>query len=420
MAAFDRTTLMQLLEGLARHSAPGPGITRLVYDDAWIDAHRWLCAEARAVGLEASADAAGNLLFHPRELRPDPSNPPRALMVGSHLDSVRNGGRYDGAYGVIAGLMLAAEHRGGAGLPVIGFVTCEEEQSRLDGHMLGGRSLLGEIENSVLDVVKDADGVSWRQALEAARKVGCAVALAEGARPFPPLVRPAAQLELHIEQGPVLETSGELLGVVERIAGYRRVRARFEGDARHSGTTPMSLRRDALAAAAELVLETESLARDAGAPAVATAGNARVSPGLYNVVPGACELWLEVRHSELSRLDALQAELERRARAIAARRGLSLTLETLTQQAPTELSLSLAASARQLATERAVSHRVMVSGAAHDTMEFARAGIPALLLFVPSHGGISHSPDEFSEPDELWAGLEFASELLTRWRKEVA
>lgn len=416
---FSERTLSRLLDDLARFSAEGPGVTRFAYDAHWREARRWLDAEARARGLEATPDAAGNLLLHDPALRPGDSSRP-VLMVGSHLDTVKHGGRYDGAYGAVAGLMLAAAHRGKRGTPVVGFVTCEEEQSRFDGPMIGARSLLGLASAGELDRVRDGDGVTWRAALEEVRAAGLAAPLAAGGRPFAPLFRPRAEIELHIEQGPVLETEGLDLGIVSHVAGYRRVRATLAGEARHAGTTPLALRHDALVAAAELVLAVESLARETGGAAAATAGNLRVEPGLYNVVPGGCEAWIEMRHVEEAKLDAMQSKLEERGREIAARRGVAVELGTVTRQAPVGLSKDLAERAEALARERGISYRAMHSGAGHDSMEFARAGTPSLMLFVPSRGGVSHSPDEHSEPADLWRGVEFASALLARLAGDAA
>src|SRR5437773_1363534 len=311
-------TLAETLDGLARFTGEGPGVTRLAYDAAWRDAHRWLRERAASLGLAATADAAGNLFFHDPALKPG-ADAPHALFVGSHLDSVVNGGRFDGAYGALSGMLIAAE----------------------------------------------------------LRRVG-------------------------------------QLGIVEHIAGYRRLIARLSGEARHSGTTPMRERRDALVAAAEVILATVALARELDAPAVATAGNVRTYPGLFNVVPGECELWLEVRHPGAAALDTMALELARRCRAIAAQRGIEVEIERVSGEEPTPLSPALASEATKLAAELGLSHRRMTSGAGHDAMEFARAGVPTLMVFVPSRGGISHSPEEFTAPDALFLGYRFTRELARR------
>src|SRR5258706_5512481 len=217
-------TLGEYLAAFAASSAPGAGVTRLAYDEAWCRAPQWLAARARELGLAATPDGAGNLFFHDPALRLRNAARP-VLLVGSHMDSVVNGGRYDGAYGTIAGLLLAAQPREAGGTPVVGFANCEEEENRFQAGLMGARSLLGQVEAAELDRVTDARGVSWRAALDAARAKGCAAPLAAAARPFEPLFRASSRLELHIEHGPVLEAERLALGLVGHIAGYRRLRA---------------------------------------------------------------------------------------------------------------------------------------------------------------------------------------------------
>ena len=419
-AAFDAKTLETLLESLAQFTSGGPGVTRFTYDDAWCEAHRWLASEAQARGLAATPDAAGNLLFHDPALKAGDLSRP-VLMIGSHLDSVREGGKYDGAYGAIAGLMIAAHQRGRAGLPVVGFVTCEEEQSRFDSHMMGARSLLGQVDVDELDRVRDSDGTTWRQALESARVRGCAAPLAPGKKPIPRLFHAAIQVELHIEQGPTLESEKLRLGIVEHIAGYRRLLIGVVGEPRHSGTTPRSLRVDALVAAARVVLAIEKLNDGFGDAARATVGNAIVQPGLYNVVPGSCRLWAEVRHVEKSELDRLRDAVESAVKEVTrGNRRLTTSVSETTRQDPTPLSKPLADRAEALARALMIPCRRMPSGAAHDSMEFARAGVESLMLFVPSRGGISHSPEEFTAIEDLWTGLGFANLLIERLAAEQA
>jgi allantoate deiminase len=416
--AMDASGFDALLAELARFSAPGAGVTRLPYDDAWCAAHRWLAGEARAWGLAATADAAGNLFFHDPALVPGDLARP-VLLVGSHLDSVRDGGRYDGAYGAIAGLVLAAEHRGRPGVPVVGHVTAEEEQSRFDSQMMGARALLGTIHATELDAVRDRDGVTWRVARASAERAGCAAPLLDGDAPIRPLFRPALTLEPHIEQGPVLERAATPLGLVTAIAGFRRLRLRVNGTPRHAGTTPLEMRRDALAGAAEMVLAAETLARESGDPARVTAGRLTAEPGLFNVSPGSAELWLETRHSDETALERLTRTLGERCEAIATRRGLTMSTEWVTSQAPTPLSARWVDHAETLARRQGIGARRMVSGAGHDSMEFARAGVEAILLFVPSRDGISHSPDEFTSAEALWTGVRFASALLDEAATEI-
>ena len=411
--------LTEWLAALGTCSAPGQGVTRLAYDPAWCQGQRWLAGKAVELGLAATTDSAGNLYFHSPALQPG-DYPRKVLLVGSHLDSVLHGGLYDGAYGSIAGLLLAAESRGNTDMPVVGFVTCEEEESRFRGGLMGARSMLGLVEYRELDSVSDAAGVTWRQALHQARVKQCAAPLGEGQRPFEPSFAPGAMLELHIEQGPVLETEMLSLGIVDSIAGYRRFRMTVIGEARHSGTTPMRLRRDALAAAAAMISTAEAYAGGMEAPAVATAGYVHAQPGLFNVVPGTCELWIEVRHVDHAILQEMAVEIGRRCRAIADARGVELEIEELSRQEPAALAPEMVSTAETLAQEMRIPFRRMSSGAAHDTMVFARAGVPSLLVFVPSRHGVSHSPEEFTSPEDLATGFRFMGELVARIAKRRA
>jgi allantoate deiminase len=221
-------------------------------------------------------------------------------------------------------------------------------------------------------------------------------------------------LELHVEQGPQLESEGLELGIVEQVAGCRRMRVKLTGEARYSGTTPMRLRRDALTAAAEMVLAAERLAQKAGPPAVATTGILRATPGSFNTVPGAAELGIEVRHVARPKLVELTAAIGQQCRALAAERGIEIVLEEAPGLEPVALSPALAEAASNLAQRLKIPHTRMASGAAHDAMVFARNGVPSLLLFVPSHLGLSQSPDEFTAPDQLASGHRFLLEF-TRW-----
>jgi allantoate deiminase len=409
-SAVTPDMLAEILERLGRFSATGPGVTRLAYDDHWCDAHLWLAERARTLGLAATSDAAGNLFFHDPAL---PRGTP-VLLIGSHLDTVRHGGLYDGAYGAVCGLLAAADFREKRDPPVVGMITAEEEGSRFSGDMLGSRAFLGRIAAEELDAMRDADGASWRRALAHAEARGCAAALAAGSRPWPAPFVPAAMIEMHIEQGPVLEAGKLALGIVEHIVGYRRLRAAIAGEPRHAGTTPMRLRKDALAAAAEMILAVEAAAREMGEPAVATAGRAHAEPGLYNVVPGTAELWIELRHVDAAQVVALHDAIGARCREIAARRGVRLAFEPVAGLEPAAMSARMVDEAESVARELAVPHRRMVSGAGHDAMVFAAAGVPAVIFFVPSRGGISHAPEEHTEPRELWAGYAFLREYARR------
>jgi allantoate deiminase len=401
------------LQTLGGFSQGSPGVTRLVYGDAWCDAHLWLAGQARELGLAATSDAVGNLLFHDPSVQPGDLRR-SVLMVGSHLDTVAEDGLLDGAYGVLAALRVAAELRHRQPLPVVGFASCAGEECRFGQCNPGAHGLLGLVRRDDLAVARDRDGVTWARALEQARARGCAAPLVEGDHPCPALFHPALMLELHVEQGPLLESEGLELGIVEQVAGCRRMRLMLTGEARYAGTTPMRLRRDALAAAAEMVLTAERLARKAGPPAVATTGFVHAEPGNFNTVPGACELGIEVRHVARPKLVELTAAIGQQCRALAEERGIEVVLEEAPGLEPVALSPALAEAAENLARRLKIAHRRMTSGAAHDAMVFARNGVPTLLLFVPSHHGVSQSPGEFTAPAQLATGQRFLLEFV-RW-----
>jgi allantoate deiminase len=379
--------------------------------------HALLGGWMRAAGIEVSVDAAGNL----RGLLPaaDP-NPPR-LLIGSHLDTVANAGAFDGVLGVVMGVALAEEiaeqSRASAGqrmpfaIEVIGF--SEEEGVRFDRPFLGSLALIGRLDAETL-ACTDRSGVSVADAI---RQFG-----------LDPATLPAAvidesafaYLEFHIEQGPVLESEGLALGVVDAIAGQTRMQFTFTGHANHAGTTPMGpLRHDALAAAAEWIVEVE---RHAGATPglVATVGKIEIPSAAGNVIPGACIATLDVRHAQDAvRQAAVEHYLDCANRAGTARGVTAGHIASLDQAAvPMDTALTaLLADATARSTGRAA--RVITSGAGHDAMIVARR-VPAAMLFLRSPGGLSHHPGEAVLPGDVEAALATGVEFLRMLRDDRA
>jgi hydantoinase/carbamoylase family amidase len=318
---------------------------------------------------------------------------------------------------VLSALLVTAELRDRPALPVVGFASCAGEESRFGQCQPGAHGLLGLQRGDDMDLARDRDGVTWSHALEQARERGCASPPPAGGRPCAALFHPALMLELHVEQGPLLDIEGLDLGIVEQIAGSRRMRVTLEGETRYSGTTPMPLRRDALVAAAEMVVATERIARKAGPPAVATAGFLRTEPGTFQHVPGYCTLGIEVRHAARPRLVELTAAIGQQCRTIAEQRGLTVVLEEAPGLDPVALSPALTSAADKLATRLKIPHTRMASGAAHDAMVFARNGVPALLLFVPSQEERGLAPAAAIGSEQLAIGHRFLLELV-RWLTE--
>jgi hydantoinase/carbamoylase family amidase len=346
-----------------------PGrITRPVATPAMADAMSRVRGWMEAAGLETRTDPLGNLAGRRGAGAP--------LVVGSHLDSVADAGRYDGVLGVLVGIEVAAACD--APLEVVAFA--DEDGLRFRSSFLGSRAYLGRLTADDL-ALRDGDGTTLAEALDVdAPWAGIA----------PPEIR--AYYEVHIEQGPVLDTEGLPLGVVTAIAGQTSVAVAFAGRAGHAGTTPMDLRRDALAAAAELILAAERTARET-AGLVATVGTVRVPHGATNVIPGRVELTLDVRHAE----DAVREDAVGRLRKAAGRPGVAVEWD---ERAVSATPCSLVAPLRDAVAAVGAPVRELVSGAGHDAM--VMAGVTDVgMLFVRCPGGISHHPDEAVREEDV-------------------
>jgi allantoate deiminase len=377
--------LMARLEALATFSDDPDRLTRLYLSPAHRLAMDQVTAWMRAAGMTARTDAVGNVVGRYEGRRQDAP----AVLVGSHIDTVVDAGKYDGNLGVLAGIAaVEALNREGLRLPaaieVIAFG--DEEGVRFPTALIGSRAVAGTLDPNLLDA-RDRDGMAVREALAA---VGC------DARDYASCARRRedvlAYLEVHIEQGPVLEAEGLPVGVVTAINGATRARIALEGEAGHAGTVPMALRRDALAAAAEMVLvvEREGVAT---ADLVATVGQIEVRPGSANVVPGEARFTIDVRAPADATRQAALAVLEASFAAIAERRRVEITMERF-HDAPAVtcdpgLIQALAAAVERLG----VTPRLLPSGAGHDAIALA-ALCPVAMLFVRCQGGISHNPAE--------------------------
>lgn len=387
MSATDdlAATVMARCDALAALSEEEGRLTRRSYTPAMRRAHALVAGWMAAAGMAVAEDAAGNLIGRYPGARPDAP----ALLIGSHLDTVRDAGRYDGVLGVLVGLAaVEALARQGRRLPFAVEVAAfaDEEGLRFGTPFFGSMALAGRFLPALLEL-RDADGVSAAEAIAAFG--GDPGAIAGAARDPAGLL---AYLEVHIEQGPLLEARGLPLGVVSAIAGASRLTLSIAGAAGHAGTVPMELRRDALCAAAEVVLAAEAVAR-ATPGLVATVGQIAALPGAGNVIPGAATLSLDVRHQDdRVRLGAL-AELRARAEAIAAARGVALTwTEDMSRPA---VPMAPALRERLARAIAAAGHTPLElpSGAGHDAAVLAEV-VDAAMLFVRCAGGVSHNPAE--------------------------
>ena len=389
--------LLRRIDGLCRHTERPGTVTRTFLSPAARELHAELSVWAGEMGLDAWLDPAGNWHARLPTAADGPDSRP-TFYLGSHLDTVPDGGRYDGLLGVVLALALAGA-LGEAGIPlpfgleVLGF--SEEEGVRFGVPFIGSLSALGEA-GELLDLT-DPDGVTVAQAM---RDFGLNPArLSEAALPDGGL----GYLEFHIEQGPVLEAAGQPLGGVSALVGQQRLDLTLSGRAGHAGTTPMELRHDALTAAAEWVLEVERLARSEPALA-ATVGQLRAFPGASNVIPGRVELTLDLRHPDdrvrEEQLSGLLANLER----ICGRRGVRATWEERSQVGAVPLDPGLLQELREAARQVGLELPTLLSGAGHDAMILARR-MPAAMLFLRTPGGVSHDPAEAVEGADVAAAL---------------
>jgi allantoate deiminase len=364
------------------------------------DCHREITGWMKALDMSVRVDAMGNLRgFYPGA----ESNGPR-LLLGSHLDTVPKAGAFDGILGVIIAVTLLEALEGRRlpfGIEVIGF--SEEEGVRFGVPFLGSRALVGRVDEELLQA-QDGQGVSVRKAIEDFGLSAVEIPQARIGGDY------LGYIEFHIEQGPVLEQLGKPLAAVDSIAGQSRLEFTFLGRSNHAGTTPMHLRHDALAAAAEWIIAVERTALNATG-LVASVGKIEAKPGASNVVSGEASLTLDVRHaSDETRIDAVQNLVEQ-AKQIAHRRGLTVEWKGRLDQCAVPMDAHLVAEIeRAIAAAGCAPHR-MTSGAGHDAMIMAEK-IPSAMIFLRTPGGISHDPAESVAVEDVEKAIACGSHLL--------
>jgi allantoate deiminase len=392
---IDAVILQQFVDALGSigWQAEG-GIIRPLYSATWVQAREQVAAWMRAAGLEVRGDAVGNLFGRLRG-----QDDSRTILTGSHLDTVPRGGKFDGALGILAGLVALQSLREQAGQPRHSLevvALCEEEGSRFEARYWGTRAMLGLIEEDELEHLRDEQGMSIGEAMR-------------GAGLSPESYRQAVRhdleafLELHIEQGRVLYEERIQLGVVEAIVGLQHRRITVRGRADHAGTTPMDMRRDALQGAAHMAIEITRLVEQEGRPAVVTLGKWEVKPGAVNVVPEEVSFSIDMRHPDEDTKQRLAAAMLVRCEAIAHERGLTLSSEITSDSLPSRMDPALQSVLIQAAETCGASWKAMPSGAGHDSQEMARH-LPTAMLFVPSVEGRSHSAAEYTMPADAARG----------------
>jgi ureidoglycolate amidohydrolase len=408
---IDRDRLLSEIDALASFSdAESPAVTRIVFTPTDLKARAWLQARCKDAGLTLRQDAVGNTFA--RWSGSDVAGP--VVGTGSHIDAIPNAGKYDGVVGVLGGLEAICALRQGGFHPTHSIellIFTAEEPTRFGIGCLGSRLLSGTLSPDAARKLTDNDGATLD---EVRRKAGFGGELEQVKLP---MAYHKAFIELHIEQGPLLERQRIPLGIVTRIAAPASLRVLIEGSGGHAGAVLMPDRRDALCAAAELILAIESAARTSGATdSVATVGLCEVFPGAVNSIPSRVRVSVDVRDTDLQRRDSVVRTIEAACHSISEKRQVSIQSEELNADAPAECTPELIEALSQSCSKHQLNFLPMVSRAYHDSLFMARIA-PVAMLFIPCRNGYSHRPDEHAAPDDIVRGTLVLAETLAALSK---
>ncbi|MGM7724654.1 allantoate deiminase [Metabacillus sp. Hm71] len=402
LALFDQ--IEEMVEWLASYGkSKRNGVTRTLYSANWQSAQQALKKRMEKIGLQAYYDDVGNLFGRLSAANEDAST----ILTGSHIDTVIDGGKYDGAYGVIAGiiaLQFLYEHYGlpKKNLEVVSL--CEEEGSRFPMTYWGSGSITGVKSLKDVQGLTDSQGIPFIEAMQEA-------GFGKGNYRNPMRTDLASFIELHIEQGEVLEREEKSIGIVSHIVGQRRYHVTVIGESNHAGTTPMAWRKDAMYTAAELIQYLIQKAKETSPDLVATVGQIFTEPNLSNVIPGKTMFSIDIRHCEEHVLDEFCRDVFTQFESIANKHQTKVTIHNWMNEKPVEMSESLIEISEAILTSEQMPYKKMTSGAGHDSQIFGTF-CPTSLLFVPSHKGISHSPNEFTRTEDLENGIQLLIKIL--------
>ncbi|EIJ80433.1 allantoate amidohydrolase [Bacillus methanolicus PB1] len=379
------------------------GVTRLLYSEPWLLAQEALRKKMDQCGLCTYFDDVGNLFG--RAEGTESSSP--IILTGSHIDTVIDGGKYDGSYGIISSLLAVEYLLNHYGFPkkTIEVVSlCEEEGSRFPITYWGSGAITGKYTFEQIQEMTDSQGISFVKAME-----DCGFGMGK----FPSPLKKDIQcfVELHIEQGRILERKGKTLGIVSHISGQRRYNVTVVGESNHAGTTPMIYRKDAVSIASELItlITNKARARDL----MATVGKVIAKPNVPNVIAGEVMFTLDVRHHNEEFLDDFCSEILQYLKIISKQNEVGISVEEWMRVKPVTMDFYLTKLSAEIAENQNLSYEFLVSGAGHDSQVFGTY-CPTALFFVPSCKGISHSPKEFTDKLYLENGLKFLIEYLYR------
>ncbi|MBS7010991.1 MAG: M20 family metallo-hydrolase [Veillonella parvula] len=404
---IQRERLVKDFDAMAQLTAPGEGINRLAFTDADWAGRQYIIDRMTDAGLSVEIDDFGNVIAYKIGKKPDLP----VVMVGSHTDSVPNGGNYDGVVGVLSAIevirsMTDDGYEHDHTIAVVSFMC--EESGRFGNATLGSKAMRGELRLQDLYRLVDKQGISLYEALKGRNLNPDGIEEMAYKRPVKSFT------EIHIEQGKVLEHEQKTIGIVTGIAAPERFYVTIRGNADHSGATPMNLRHDALCGASKIILGIEEIASmQEEPPVVGTVGVVEVTPGAMNVIPGAVKLGVDIRSiSEVAR-NSVVTLVKEFIDITAEKRGLSYTIETIAQDHPVEMHPAMIREIEEAVKSVGVEYMTMSSGAGHDAMHWAEA-VPTGMIFIPCRDGISHNPAEFTEMDDIVTGAEVLDKVLKK------
>ena len=401
----EQWTIGMLIDWLAHFGQTKKGgVTRLLYSDTWQQAQQALLQKMKIAGLNSYNDCVGNVFGRITGTK----SPDQVILTGSHVDTVVQGGKYDGAYGIVAGLLAVQRLLVTYGPPkkTIEVVSlCEEEGSRFPLTFWGSKNIVGEYDLSNVEGLVDNDNIHFKEAME---RAGFALSDYQS-RKREDIVH---FVEVHIEQGQLLEEQQQHIGIVSHIVGQQRFTVTFYGQSNHAGTTEMIGRKDAMVCAANAITNLTALANDKYPSKLrVTIGSLHAKPNVPNVIAGEVRFTVDIRHHEQTVIDNFVKNMYAVLQKIDDLHHVTHSIERSSAVEPVKLDEPMQKVALQLANKRDLKAIHMVSGAGHDSQVFAQH-VPTTLLFVPSCKGISHSPLEFTAIEDLERGVEILQDVL--------
>lgn len=397
--------LQKDFDAMAQLTGLGEGVNRPAFTDADWEGRQYIIDCMNDAGLDVEIDGFGNVIGYKVGINPDLP----VVMIGSHTDSVPNGGNYDGVVGVLSAIEAVRsmiddgfeqEHT----IAVVDFMC--EESSRFGAATLGSKAMRGKLTLNDLHRLVDTQGITLYDVLKGRNLNPDAIESMAYKRPV------KAFIEIHIEQGKVLEHEQKQIGIVSGIAGPERFYVTIRGNADHSGATPMNLRHDALCGASKIILGIEEVtSMQEEPPVVGTVGIAEVVPGAMNVIPGAVKLGVDIRSISKVARDSVVFLIKELIDVIAEKRGLSYTIEPISKDHPVSMHPLMVKEIERAVTSLQLEYMIMPSGAGHDAMHWAEVA-PTGMIFIPCRDGISHNPAEFAAMDDIVAGAEVLENVI--------